>query len=115
MTTNEEIFGVGIRLRSNLDVDDRNGSIETVSGINTLERDVAFTLISETSVQRGSVADVDYASEIEALTRRVLTRDPRIVSVDLLNVDLNDSDTGISVSVTVTTSDDETEALLIEI
>lgn len=110
-----ELFGTGTRLQSNLDVGEQNGSIETVSGTDTLERDTAFTLISEVSVQRGSVPDADYAAEIEALTRRVLTRDPRIVSISSLSVDLDDSASGVSVSVTVATSDGETEALLIGI
>lgn len=105
-------FGTGVRLTSTFDVSESNGSLETVDGRAVIERDVAFTLAREGEIQRGSVADADYAAEIEILTRRVLSRDPRIATVDSVTVDLDAGTRAVGVSVSVTTADGDTTALL---
>jgi len=106
------VFGTGIRLTSSFDVAELNGSLETVDGRAVIERDVAFTLAREGEIQRGSVADADYAAEIEILTRRVLSRDPRIVAVNSVTVDLDAGSRAVEVSVAVTTADGDTTALI---
>jgi hypothetical protein len=108
------VFGTGIRLTSTFDVGESNGSLETVDGRAVIERDVAFTLAREAEIQRGSVADADFAAEIEILTRRVLSRDPRIVTVDSVTVDLDAGTRAVGVSVSVTTADGDTTALIFE-
>jgi len=106
-------FGTGIRLTTDFDVVEANGSLESVDGRAVIERDVAFTLAREADVQRGTVPDADFAAEIEILTRRVLSRDPRIASVDSLSVDLDSGPRSVAVSVELTTADGDTEALII--
>lgn len=110
-------FGTGIKLESDFDVAERNGSIETVSGASVLERDIAFTLVRETTPERGRVPDADFAAEIELLTRRVLTRDPRINNVSSLDVDLAPAgaERTAEISLTVTAANGETDALLIDV
>jgi len=106
------VFGTGIRLTSSFDVGESNGSLETVDGRSVIERDVAFTLAREAEIQRGSVADADYAAEIEILTRRVLSRDPRVATVDSVTVGLDAGTRAVGVSVSVTTADGDTTALV---
>jgi len=108
------VFGTGIRLTSTFDVGESNGSLETIDGRAVIERDVAFTLAREAEIQRGSVADADFAAEIEILTRRVLSRDPRIATVDSVAVDLDAGTRAVGVSVPVTTADGDTTALIFE-
>jgi len=105
-------FGTGVRLTSTFDVGESNGSLETADGRAVIERDIAFTLAREAEVQRGEIADADFAAEIEILTRRVLSRDPRIVAVDSVAVDLDAGTRAVGVSVSVTTADGDTTALL---
>jgi hypothetical protein len=107
-------FGTGLRLTTEFDVSEANGSLETVTGQAVIERDVAFTLAREADLQRGEIPDADYASEIEILTRRVLTRDPRLASVDSVAVDLDAGSRSVRVSVSVTTTEGETTALILD-
>jgi len=106
------VFGTGIRLTPTFDVGESNGSLETVDERAVIERDVAFTLAREAEIQRGEIPDADFAAEIEILTRRVLSRDPRIVAVDSVAVDLDAGTRAVGVSVSVTTADGDTTALL---
>jgi hypothetical protein len=106
------VFGTGVRLTSTFDVGESNGSLETVDGRAVIERDVAFALAREAEIQRGEIPDADFAAEIEILTRRVLSRDPRIATVDSVAVDLDAGTRVADVSVSVTTADGDTTALL---
>ncbi|AFH22095.1 hypothetical protein OSG_eHP16_00015 [environmental Halophage eHP-16] len=106
------VFGTGVRLTSTFDVGESNGSLETVDGRAVIERDVAFALAREAEVQRGEIPDADFAAEIEILTRRVLSRDPRIATVDSVAVDLDAGTRVADVSVSVTTADGDITALL---
>jgi hypothetical protein len=107
-------FGTGIRLTSSFDVAESNGSLEPVDGRSVIERDVAFSLAREAEIQRGEIPDADFAAEIEILTRRVLSRDPRIATVDSVTVDLDAGTRTVGVSVSVTTADGDTAALIFE-
>jgi hypothetical protein len=107
-------LGTGIRLTSSFDVGESNGSLETIDGRAVIERDIAFTLAREAEIQRGEIADADFAAEIEILTRRALSRDPRIAAVDSVTVDLDAGARTVGVSVTVTTADGDTTALIFE-
>jgi|APHM01.1.fsa_nt_gi hypothetical protein len=112
--------GIGIKLDSDLDISAPFGQIATTTGAALIERDVAFSLVSELGIVRGQVPDADFAAEVEVETRRVLDRDPRIQTVNTISVSLSpargeaDADT-VSVAVGVTTATGETEALLIDI
>jgi hypothetical protein len=116
-------FGVGLALDSDFDVTSDVGQLGIIFGSEVIERDIAFTLAREATVVRGENPDADFASELTLLTRRVLNRDPRIDSVQSIDVDLDprlpdDPDSGdrtATVSVDVRTASGDTDALLIEL
>jgi hypothetical protein len=110
-------FGVGIGFEGSFDVIEQNGRLESVSGGRVIEQDLAFSLIRAASIQRGEVPDADFRAELELLTRRIASRDPRITAIEALDVDLAPSAAPrtATVDLTVATADGETDALLIEI
>jgi hypothetical protein len=109
-------FGTGFALEQSFDLDTANGTLPTVSGRDVIKRDIAFTLVREVTPERGEVPDADFRAEITLVTRRVLTRDPRIESVQSISVNLDSGDVKqAEIAVTVGTEDGATDALLIDI
>lgn len=110
-------FGVGLQLNRSFDVRSDVGQLGTVFGQPTIQRDIAFTLAREANRLRGTIPDADFANELELLTRRVLSRDPRISTVQSVVVDLDpptSSDRTASVEISLTTASGQTDALLID-
>lgn len=113
----DELFGTGFAVDSDFDIAEVNGSIQTINGRAVLERDIAFTLVREIGVERGTIPDADFAAEIELRTRRVLTRDPRITAIETITVDLEapgKPNTAV-IETSITAADGNTEALILTI
>jgi hypothetical protein len=110
-------FGTGIKLDADFDVSVPNGTLQTIDDRAVIERDIAFTLVRETTPERGQVPDAGFRAEIELVIRRVLNRDPRIDSIQALSIDLDvDSNaTQAEIALTVDTVEGATDALLITI
>jgi|APHM01.1.fsa_nt_gi hypothetical protein len=110
-------FGVGISFERSFDIITENGRLEPVTGGRVVEQDLAFSLLRAAQQQRGRLPDADLRSELELLTRRVASRDPRIRSVDTVNVTLapRGEPNTATVDLAVTTADGETDAFLIEL
>jgi hypothetical protein len=111
------VFGTGVELDTDFDlsVSEITGSLKLDSGVAVIERDVAFTLARSGSRFRGGLTNVTSESDVESAVRGVLSRDPRIITVQTVTANTQPSPKTISVDVTVTTASEETEALLIEI
>jgi hypothetical protein len=111
------VFGTGVEIDTDFDlsVSEITGSLKLDSGIDVIERDVAFTLARSGGRFRGGPTDVALETGVETAVRQVLSRDPRIITVQNVTVNSQPSAKTIAVDVTVTTASEETEALLIEI
>jgi hypothetical protein len=111
------VFGTGVELESDFDllVSDITGSLSITSGTDIIERDTAFTLARQGARFRGQPSTAGGAADIEATVRRLLNRDPRIISVQNVTVRSQNAPKTIVVEATITTATEETEALLIEI
>jgi len=83
-------LGVGLRLDSDFDFVAQGGSLDLLSGIDVLGRDLAFALSTELEAKRGDLAagGQEFAEDVRIIVRRVARADSRVAEiVDPIEVD----------------------------
>lgn len=110
-------YGGGIFLTKDWDFEVNNtGDIRTISGLDELEKDVAFQLASNLDQFIGSRITNEQANDIAIETQQQLSADPRIAAVLDLTVQFPDGDPDtVEVIATVRDTEGDEQELVFEV
>lgn len=102
-----EEFGSGIALDEQFDLSvGATGDLETVSGVEELQKDLSFQLTQELQEYLGSPSSSSLVAQVSNTTKNVLNADSRIDSVnsESISVSIDSANRNISISVTAVAS-----------
>ncbi len=99
-------YGAGIALDRELDLEiDATGDIESVDGVDELEKDISFQLIRVLSDEVGLPISRKEESRIARLARITIEADPRISQVESLSADIRRGAQEIEIDASVRAGD----------